>query len=919
MNPLTDKDFLNEAYLSLLDRLPDQNGLNVYISWLEKGRTRIDIVYAILASEEFFKKTKNWTNVHSKLFKLCTGLFNEFKNYPAMLEQIAIGKRLPSKQNDLSKLISKKFIFLHNYLLHLNRIIPKFGIVLDICDHKNGLILTEFKSESLKFFFGGIVLNPIKFGNQHVIPVGSDANLKLEIKYNGELLYSTVISEANIEEGAGALSVAIVGRFETSTSIGGLSLTLLHHLFDNFDCKLIDTRPDDSRWSQIDTRFGKARKIESEVSGVDIAIYTDVFSNSLDDLNYKKVPDAQIKIAYVVFDSTHLPSWWVDSLNTTFDAVITTSKWGKKMIENSGVNVPVFYLPLSLDFSLFNAERLRKNSKKKFRFGSVASFSARKNVKQLIDCFIECFDGFEDVELLIHSPLSYGFIYDEVIKMIDHRNIKNIIISHEELDEYNYASLLNTFDVYVLLSKGECYSITPRQAFALGKPAIISSGHAHDEMIESGLFSAVNVMGYEPAVFEAFAGQAIGLQCRYESVDISKALRHAYFRHEELLLGSRKRTEYAHTFSHEQLKHYYLNIVCPKNIFLGTTNEILKEGIVVNSSALYRKFSEVRNKATKSDSLRYKFQKIVVPLHDGGFYSVFNTFISHFVWNYGRPDVAVVIPDWRIATLRSYRNVESPMSFCYGTEADGNIFTKLFLPIPDMPVSLVDYSNDSFLSVGAVYYDNFNEINEPLLTYVNARELYKQPDFPEWRRRYGRFYKKYFRITDSLNTMINAIVFDKFKADYIIGVHVKHPSHSIEQPNGLMPGVSTFIKNILNLISNKKISSYQIFLATDQDAVVSSFAAVFGERLIFRNDVTRTSITDDSKYASLDKRDQLREGHQIQNLVAADRTKWSLKMAEDVMIDAHLLASCHSFLHVTSNIATAVSYINPEIEMIYCE
>ena len=916
---MRNQDFINELYLSLLDRLPDQQGFSAYVSLLGRGKPQIDIVYAVLSSEEFFGKAKNWTVVHRELSRILTGNFRAFTNYAYILECIANGERLPPKQRDISKVKSKKFVLLDTCLVHFSKIIRNFGIVIELIEIEARAPEATGFGGDLRFEIDGLTVIPTRSGLKYYLCAPINLESSIQIFYKDRSYFSNQLQHLELKERDGKATVAIVGRFENTTSIGALSLTFLHQLHEDFNCMLIDTRPGESRWNSIGEHISTLRSKESAVSGVDVAIYTDVFSNSLSDINYTKVPEAEIKIAYVVFDSTRLPSWWVDSLNTSFDAVITTSNWGKQMIQNSGVNVPVFKLPLSLDQSYFDSKSLRKEANGKFRFGSIASFSHRKNTMQLVSCFIDCFGDRDDVELVIHTPLSFGTNYPEVLELIKHHNVSNVVISHEELSEYNYASLINSFDVYVLISKGECYSITPRQAFALGKPAIISAGHAHDEMIATGLFLSVNVAGYETAKYEAFEGQEIGLQCFYNNADVSHALRTAYYKFTAVSAGSSERMAYASSFAHEKLRYFYINIVAPKNAFLGDADEILKEGIVVTSRALHQKYGRIRSIQAHSPASAYKFQKIVVPLHDGGFFSVFNTFISHFVWNFGRPDVAAVIPDWRISTLRTYRSVVKPMSFCYGTEADGNIFTKLFLPIPEMKIPVGNYENDEFLKTNTVYYDNYNEVNEPLLTYVHARELYKSAEFPEWRRRYGRFYKKYFRLKDSLRTQIDLILFNEFSSVYVIGVHIKHPSHAIEQPDGFMPGVSSFIRKILDVAQARNLATYKVFLATDQESVVQTLGAIFGDRLIFRRDVARTTIAEDARYKSLSTEAQMQEGHQIQNLRAADQGCWSVKMAEDVLIDAHLLAHCNLFVHVTSNIATAVSYINPEIEMAYCE
>ena len=909
------QDFINEVYLSLLQRFPDSDGLRHYSGFLDKGRTKAEFVYAILASDEFHSKKLSWTGVHTIAVRLLGSDVHKLKNYPAIIQTIAENKKLPSRYIDVEKIKATTFTLAGDCLVHINKVVSGFGLVLDILD-SGGATLNE--SGPLLFYIDGSKVEPAKYGQQFMVHAPITPRSEIEIRQKTRSVYKKRLDELDIKVELNKLNVAIVGRFEKSTSIGALSLTFIHQLHEQFNCTLVDTRPADSRWESIDKGFLEL-KARSNRHDVDVAIYTDVFSNSLADENYKKVPAAKIKIAYVVFDSTRLPTWWVDSLNSCFDAVITTSKWGKGMIENSGVLIPTFFVPLSLDLRLFDRRKLRKPENPKFRFGSVASFSDRKNAKQLVKCFLDCFGDANDVELLIHTPLNFGAAYTEVQELIKLQNAKNVIISHEELDEYGYALLMNTFDVYVLVSKGECYSITPRQALALGKPAIISRGHAHDEMLSTGLFTSVEIAGYEPARYEAFNGQAIGLQCHYKDSAVSHALRTTYFKYAEVSKGASMRIDYGHSFSHEKLNHFYTNLVSPKTVFLGKTDEIFLEGISVSSRSLALKYSEIKTQQVKSAKINYKFQKIVVPVHDGGFFSVFNTFLSHFVWNYGRPDVAAVIPDWRVSTLKSHRNVSTPMSFCYGSESDGNLFTKIFLPIPDMPVSVDDYQNADFLRTNVIYFDDFNQKNEPLLTYVNARELYRMPEFPEWRRRYGRFYRKYFRVNDNIQTKIDEVVLEEFGSDYVVGVHIKHPSHAIEQPGGFMPGVSEFIRKIIDVVQEKELNSFKIFLATDQDAVVCTLTSVFGDRVISRSSVVRTTLEDDLRYRSLERTEQMREGHQIQNLLASDPNRWSIKLAEDVLVDAHLLARCNVFIHVTSNIATAVSYINPDIEMVYCE
>ncbi len=48
------------------------------------------------------------------------------------------------------------------------------------------------------------------------------------------------------------------------------------------------------------------------------------------------------------------------------------------------------------------------------------------------------------------------------------------------------------------------------------------------------------------------------------------------------------------------------------------------------------------------------------------------------------------------------------------------------------------------------------------------------------------------------------------------------------------------------------------------------------------------------------------------------RMERDLDMAREVVRDAWLMARCHMLLHVVSNVSTAVSYMNPALEMVFC-
>ena len=78
----------------------------------------------------------------------------------------------------------------------------------------------------------------------------------------------------------------------------------------------------------------------------------------------------------------------------------------------------------------------------------------------------------------------------------------------------------------------------------------------------------------------------------------------------------------------------------------------------------------------------------VLPCYDAGFFYIFNNYVSHLVY---AEENEIILPDWRLSNLLTEQtdllafNNFKLVSFCYGTEGDGNIFYRLFEnPYPEI-------------------------------------------------------------------------------------------------------------------------------------------------------------------------------------------------------------------------------------------
>lgn len=728
---------------------------------------------------------------------------------------------------------------------------------------------------------------------------------------------------------SGRIRINCVGRIDGHTGIGRITRAFLEAWKDHFDVTFIDTRPESSDMSLLPAGVLASRPGDPHLDTADLSVFTDVTCNDRDDKNWTKVPPTRLKYIYSVFDSTRAPIEWADIINNHFDAVLVPAQFLINTFRASGVQKPIFLLPLAIDLSpVLRLPAPLPPHGRPFRFGFIGSREARKNVDALVDCFVQVFRNEPDVELHVHCALDFHGDpkYFDLLRS-RHAGIR---VSTGKLELSDYLELIKRLDCFVSLSMGESYSVVPREFLAAGKPVILSNCFAHAEIL-SGLGGEMADLGFcvdadvpVPAYYgHIFGGRTYGLQYDTYKPSACAALEQVFSHRESLFSADlvNGRRVWARQFDHSALGDLYRSLVTPSMSRRATGDVLEHGGISTRDSNLLSRLVGRNLALSLTEEIRDRPVKYVVIANDGGFFSVFNRMMSYLTWASSEHPDSVVLPDWRIAAMQRHWKAERFTSFCYGTERDGNLWLKLFEPLPYADYDDASYDNDEILYRDALIKDDFNEHDEPWLTYVHAYKLYKSPGFRRWRQWYHLHLCSHVRLREHLRERIEGFFDRNLRGFKVVSAHIRHPSHGIEQPGARMPTVDLYCEKIRGLMEVHGLNprSTRIFLATDQDSVVDEMVAAFGDLIVVSPSVTRTTRDLDDKFKQLPPRSRMREGHQIQHLTAADPSKWSIQMAEEVIVDAYLLARGDFFVHVTSNIATAVSFINPRIRMIYCE
>lgn len=317
----------------------------------------------------------------------------------------------------------------------------------------------------------------------------------------------------------------------------------------------------------------------------------------------KDMVKGKLNIAYSMIESSRIPTQWVDILNNRFDLVVVPDEFLVDVYKESGVNIPIFVLPLALNIGHLLKIPLKSSQNKIFTFGMTASFSKHKNHEKIVDAFIRKFNNKLDCQLILHGKWGDKSIIDNIKRKIANYKSKNIKILNKTFTDSEYMKFMRGLDCYILASKGEGFSITPREALALGIPCILSNNSAHSTICKQSFVRSIKCLIEESATnfYKNLLGnQDMGYFYDCSINDISNSMKYVYDNYSYYLSQASNSRSFANFYSHKNLKKYYETLVEPAEIILGEKNEIYENYLVTNSEQLYLKYKNIN---FRSDNL----------------------------------------------------------------------------------------------------------------------------------------------------------------------------------------------------------------------------------------------------------------------------------------------------------------------------
>ena len=630
--------------------------------------------------------------------------------------------------------------------------------------------------------------------------------------------------------------ICVIGRTAFQSGIGSIGYATAELLSRNFPVCFMPTESHMRDQDAVELPNGRRLPVCKDPSRIKVSFFCDVLWNGAHDFNFTLVPSGSLKYAWLVYDSDRLPAQWTKLLNEHFDLVLAASPHLLETARSNGIETPIACVPIPLDLDSLLAEQPPLRDARQIRFGCVAAFHPRKGVEALVEAFLGLYAGRPDIELVLHSNIAIGATFERVQAMVTQFDATNVHISHGSLSETEKNTLIRSFDVFVNCSRGEGYSIGPREALAYGKVLVLSDVGGHRDM--AGL----------PGVF--FASADIILPARYPEIDnlvfgeqraVGAAVLAQSLEAARLFVDGggydstmQARRNFARECSFSRLSSTFATLVDPS---IGRFR-IGRTPAHVTVPARFEQTVERRlgRRADRLGGLRRQ----VCAAYDAGFFSIFNAFMSHLVWQQSEERCHAVLPDWDVSRLTARLNGRKILSFCYGQPEDGNLWLKLFQP-------LYGATTDEMQDVKWLWRHadqpetQHNEAREPLMTYVHAYKLYQSQDFTAWRRQYHRIFVQHVHLLPELSEEIEQFTLAHLNAPFLIAAHIRHPSHTVEQPGAAIAHTEAYIAAIRAQVEKRGLDiagpDWAVFLATDQEHVVQRFRDEYGARVAYYSDV----------------------------------------------------------------------------------
>lgn len=174
--------------------------------------------------------------------------------------------------------------------------------------------------------------------------------------------------------------------------------------------------------------------------------------------------DGRRRWLWSMIESMTASEQWVNNINAYYERLIVPAPDMIALFADSGVNIPIHYIPLGVD--AFPLEYRERESSSPFTFLTYSYGDIRKGADLAVMAFLELYEDNPNYRLIIKARDN-----DDVMWL---RNIqsKQISVIGGKLSEQALQSLWAQSHVFVFASRAEGFGMPPREAVMSGLPTI---------------------------------------------------------------------------------------------------------------------------------------------------------------------------------------------------------------------------------------------------------------------------------------------------------------------------------------------------------------------------------------------------------------------------------------------------------------
>ncbi len=196
----------------------------------------------------------------------------------------------------------------------------------------------------------------------------------------------------------------------------------------------------------------------------------------------------KINCAYLAWEESRFPKYWVDEYNAHLNFVIAASEHTKWVLTRSGVELPIIVVANAIEerhHEVANSNALQEKvrndaknllkTKKRVKFFANNSGLARKGPAELIRAFDEAFSARDDIALIIKTFPSNNNEIPGLLNVRTENSPEIELINESDISEDKLIGLYLNSDAYISPSKAEGFNLPVLEGMRLGIPVVATA------------------------------------------------------------------------------------------------------------------------------------------------------------------------------------------------------------------------------------------------------------------------------------------------------------------------------------------------------------------------------------------------------------------------------------------------------------